>query len=91
MSNKYYVFTDENGNEVARKEKGKGRPPVGPTVTSDEQGNIIISNCVTTVPADIKNFKKVEVDGKMLYYPKPSTTKVDPEVIDQAVKAAMSV
>lgn len=64
------VYLDVDGNEVARVAKKAGRPPIGPNVTKDEDGNIFISEVLTDKPANLSQHRAVEVDGKVLYVPR---------------------
>lgn len=89
MSQKHYIFVGKDGSEIARKVKSRGRPPVGPTVHEDTDGNIVINNCITTVPDVKKDFRKTVVNDIVLWY--PCNVKVDPDVVNEAVEAVESV
>ncbi len=60
--------------EVGRKKRGAGRPPVGPNIVKDEDGNVYISNVVTTKPVDVPagvEYVEVEADnGTIVWYEK---------------------
>lgn len=65
---KEYIYTDVNGTIIARKPKGRGRPPVGPMVSEDTDGNITISGCLTDAPIENKSsFKKIVIGDKVLF------------------------
>ena len=74
---KYFVFQEDKSGlqtEVGRKQRGAGRPPVGPNIVKDEDGNVYISNVLTVKPQNVKDgieYVKAECDnGTIVWYEK---------------------
>ena len=74
---KFFVFQESKSGiqvEVGRKARGAGRPPVGPNIVKDEDGNVYISNVLTTKPQNVAEgveYIKVDCDnGTIVWYEK---------------------
>lgn len=62
---KNVIYKDSNGNELARKVKGRGRPPKGDNV--EQVGDdIIVKNCSLT---KVANARLVDVNGTVVWVP----------------------
>lgn len=84
-----YVYQKLEGGvqkEVARRDRGPGRPPQGPTVIEGQDGNLYITNCLTDEPANPSAFNKVEVNGTTVWYPRKSAERFVPHLytLDEA-------
>lgn len=78
---KYFVFQTLNDGvqtEVGRKVKGPGRPPVGPNIMKADDGNIYISDVLTSEPDDVTGYVEVELEDTTVWYEKqkPAQKKV---------------
>lgn len=74
---KYFVFQQGKAGiqtEIGRKKRGAGRPPVGEDIVKDDDGNVYISNCLTTEPHNVPEgveYVNIETDdGQQIWYKK---------------------
>lgn len=67
---KQMILKDSEGKELARYDRGRGRPPVGDHVSQDDKGNITIVGVTSDQPDDMTMFREVIVGEKTFFVPR---------------------